>query len=191
MNSAILDPAAPRRWRLDDHGSEYIITIPRKWSWMTFAWEPLFACVLIYLFPQMRQEALQSKFVFGFFLLAALGLLKGWLWNIGGREIVVITTEELRLRRELFGIGPQRKFTLKRVSDLTFQEAQGGEDSRKSGIYFNYSGSLNPFQQRRFGDDLSRNEADELINAITTRFPQLDQCTPDTGHFITLGLNSK
>lgn len=158
---------------------------------MTFAWEPLFTCILIYLFPQFKQDALQSKFVFGFFLLAALGLLKSWLWNIGGREIVIITAEELRLRRELFGIGRQRKFILKRVSDLTFQEAEGGEDGHKSGIHFDYSGSLNPFQQRRFGDELSRNEANELINAITTRFPQLNQCTPDTGHFITLGLKSK
>lgn len=48
-----------------------------------------------------------------------------WLWNIAGTERVTITGTEIRIRKEVAGVGRTRRYPTAGVSDLRVKDEQG------------------------------------------------------------------
>jgi hypothetical protein len=186
VTNATLDPTIPRRWRIDDHGSEFVISIPRKLGWLAIVLELLAVAYFAYEFRRLPE----TYSGFGTWLgpaissLVIIGFMKDFLWSLGGLEIITIKDEQFILRREVFGIGWSRTFDSKKVGGLHFQKAG---NNVKSGVAFEYDSALIT-KGRRFGDDLTEEEADELIAIIIQRFPGLDRAAPQTRHFLTLSI---
>jgi hypothetical protein len=194
MSTAAVAPAR-RRWRIDDHGSVFIVTIKPEWSWLSFISLPLFAVGLTYVLMKYggKLRALGSSYaeqkgsLGGLLLILGIpGLLvfswfAAWLWNLGGCEIVTLGNEELVLRKEIFGIGFNRRFELKRVSDICFFEIDS--DGYFAWITFKYADRFS-FIQRGFGYGIDSEEANVLIDTILVRFPQLSRAAAPPTHLL-------
>jgi len=92
-----------------------------------------------------------------------------WLWNLAGKEVVVIDGESLTLWKAVFGVGPSRRYEAAYVDRL---RASGGSDGSQGpwsgGLAFDYAGST-----VRFGAGLTPDEARDLVALIGDRFPSL------------------
>jgi hypothetical protein len=59
-----------------------------------------------------------ASLVFWIFLGAFIGRM--FLWNIGGKEIIEITPQSIRLRSQIFNLGRTKNYPLERVKNLRF-----------------------------------------------------------------------
>ena len=109
-------------------------------------------------------------------LLVVLGLdlfvlygLYLWFWNMGGKELIIITSEAFFVRREIYGIGITKKFDLNKISDLRPATRDFTLISWKWGmgecIHFSHGSKT-----YGFGKGLEQAEVHYLIQTITKRY---------------------
>ncbi len=106
------------------------------------------------------------------------------LWQLAGREVVVISDDGVVIRHAILGLGPARKFPAEKIdrlyasADQSWLNTWGQRDYR----WFNFRrgrvaldsgktlwGSANTF---RFGTRLDDGEAAQVVGVIVGRFPQ-------------------
>lgn len=94
-----------------------------------------------------------------------------WLWNLAGKEVVVIDGESLTIQKAVLGIGPRKRYEAAYVDRLRVSEDYGGSRGPWAGaLTFDYGGSA-----VRFGAGLTPVEARNVLARIADRFPSLSQ----------------
>lgn len=105
-------------------------------------------------------------------LLAGAGLL----WQLAGREVVLLDGDRLVLRAETLGIGWSREFPIHEVRNLTAtgQVEPGARDRtwRPANLLMTMSFQFRG-KTRRFGWDLGYDEADRVSHAMQQAFSGL------------------
>lgn len=92
-----------------------------------------------------------------------------WLWNLAGKETILMDGEALTIYRTVFGLGPAKRYAAAYVDRLRVSEDSG--DSRgpwSGGLAFDYGG-----RTVRFGAGLTPAEARDVWARIADRFPAL------------------
>lgn len=149
------------------------IIIPRRFDPLLFAFFPLWTAGWISLAVKgyrsgVNQSASSVLAVILFGVVTVL-FLYAWLWNLGGREELNFTITALQHRRVLFGISRTREFRMSRIAEPHFVESVRRAKSRTpSGLGFRYGGD-----QVRIGDNLTQQEAREIVDLVTHQFVQL------------------
>ena len=162
------------RSQLEDAPEGLRIIIPARREW-ELLWGTIWLGVLVYtgndfLFgPQEKEWHFSLNFPsFWFFSISAwivFSHISNWLWVLGGKEIIEITSGTLTTRRDYFGIGFTHRFPLKDVHDLQYVPSEKKGRARiPEGIGFNYRGKL-----RRFGDGLQEAEVSQLLRTLQQR----------------------
>lgn len=101
-----------------------------------------------------------------------------WLWNINGKEIVNISSNELQYIRQVIGFKRSKEYDLSLISKL---RSQGQNNSvfgkRNSMDFWGISGGSVAFDYgkstHRFGAQLDEAEAEYIVNTIKQRFRNL------------------
>ncbi len=116
-----------------------------------------------------------ALFIVGWLLAWTVGgawVVTWLLWTIGGREVLILGTGRLSIRREVFGIGFSREYDLSQVRDLRIAppraRARGNGDMNQGGLCFDYGAKT-----IRFGSGVDEAEARQLIQAMQSRIPSL------------------
>lgn len=92
-----------------------------------------------------------------------------WLWNLAGKETVLIDGEALTIYRTVFGVGTAKRYAAAYVDRLRVAEESGDAQGPWSGgLAFDYDGKT-----VRFGAGLAPAEAREVLARIADRFPAL------------------
>ena len=92
---------------------------------------------------------------------------------LGGRDIVQVSNGVLELRKQAFGLGLSKQYSILEIRDLRFQpEMGGGKSHRDSCIAFDYGAKT-----ITFGDGIDEGEANQLIRTILDRY-RLVQSSP-------------
>jgi hypothetical protein len=87
------------------------------------------------------------------------------LYAIGGREVILVNSQSLTIRTEIFGVGPAKSYRAEQIRNLRFQPALGvGKGRVASRIAFDYGAKT-----IMFGADIDEPEADDLISRIRQR----------------------
>jgi hypothetical protein len=101
-----------------------------------------------------------------------------WLWMLAGRERVVLTTERLRIRYELFGRGFSREFALADVRDLrvSYEPLSWWAASPRARLmWWGIGGGTVLFDHGartvRFGAGVDEAEGELLVRRILERHP--------------------
>lgn len=92
-----------------------------------------------------------------------------WLWNIAGKETVVIDGEALTIYKTVLGLGPAKRYDAAYVDRLRASEDPADSQVPWSGgLAFDYGGNT-----VHFGAGLNSAEAREVLARIADRFPTL------------------
>ena len=119
-------------------------------------------------FENAKRRA-QSILVLVMFGLFTAFMLYRWLWNLGGKEELEFTTSELTYRRLLLGFSWTRVFNMDKIADPRYvPPQQKGRSFRPSGLGFSYDG-----QQVKVCDQLTQEEANQIVAAAIQQFPEL------------------
>ena len=87
------------------------------------------------------------------------------LYAVGGRQVIIASSETLTCRTEVFGLGWGKSYLVREIKNLRFQSTPGtGRGQLASRISFDYGR-----QTIRFGAGLQEAEATELIGRIRQR----------------------
>jgi hypothetical protein len=154
-------PQAIGRAQLQDTPAGLRIVIPAKWRWVTFIGElalvgVIFAAPRAWLLLDTRATAA----IIVFFLLVTV--VRRWLWNVCGKEIVTLSEKKLMVRYEIFSVGWHWSYNLDGVSNFRFAppvDRYWIHEHRT--VAFDYE-----FMPRRFGLYLTAPEAAQLIAVI-------------------------
>ncbi len=95
-------------------------------------------------------------------ILLLVTVVRRWLWDIGGKEIVTLSDKTLNIRYEVFGVGWHSNYNLDGVSNFRFAppiDAYRVHEHRT--VAFDYE-----FMPRRFGSYLAPAEVGQLIAVI-------------------------
>jgi hypothetical protein len=177
-----VEPTQPR-FTLTDEPEGVRITIPIKRRWLFLAFSAVFLCPWAFaLLATLRALLGPGKtgppFLFLVFWLSAWvlgGASVGWacLWNLAGREVVLLRAGAIIVRHEVWGIGRSKEFDLTSVRDLRasaepynpwgFSSGMGLWMGAKSAA-FDYGAST-----YRFGPGLEEAEAKTLVELIRKR----------------------
>lgn len=146
------------------------IIVPRRFNALLFAFFPLWTAGWIsFAVKGYRSGASQSAGALILFTVVTAFFLYEWLWNLVGREELNFTIAGLRHRRVLFGIARTRAFRMNQITEPHFVESVRRSKSRiPSGLGFRYRGD-----QIRIGDNLTQQEAREIVDLVTHQFPPL------------------
>jgi hypothetical protein len=147
------------------------IIVPRRFSPLLFVFFPIwiFTAVMVTVNKPRNDTnlSIESVLVPILFGLAALSFGYPWLWNIGGREELHFTSAGLEYRRVLFGITRTREFPMSLIIEPRFVSSVHRRKSHTpSGLGFNYQG-----EQVRIGDNLTQQEAREIVDLVTNQVP--------------------
>jgi hypothetical protein len=168
------------------------IIIPRRFDLFYCLFLPLWLIGFILLSRNQPPNNRESYLAAGFFVVIALLMLHGWLWNLSGREELDFTADAFTYRRVLFGISRTRTFAMNEISAPRFVGSvrRGMHGTTPSGIRFSYRG-----KQIKFGDHLTQAEAKAVASTISREFPQYSSCWgqfdegfPDSDKPVTLDL---
>jgi hypothetical protein len=106
-------------------------------------------------------------------IFAALGFFIV-LWLATAREVITLDSVELRIRKEILGMGYSRKYAVARVNRIRagcFLDPKAGgkwnNDHVRAALYFDFSGKVHSF-----GHELTMNDAVE-IERVFQAFPHL------------------
>lgn len=92
-----------------------------------------------------------------------------WLWNLAGKETVLIDGEALTIYKTVLGLGPAKRYDAAYVDRLRVAEESGDSQGPWSGgLAFDYGGKT-----VRFGAGLTPAEARDVLARIADRFPAL------------------
>jgi hypothetical protein len=174
-------PSSKRRWRIDGNGSEVVVTIPREFDWIV-ALVPVFYIPFMYVVFSDKQDP-QAVIEIVLLVMVAL-VMKQWLWNLGGTEILTINHELVSVRYELFGLSWTRRAALTEVEGFNWEKRSYGRNGHPSRIALELRDGFWFFSRIRFAARISQSEAEELIDAIHQRFPGLH----NLAHQSSLGL---
>jgi hypothetical protein len=130
--------------------------------------------------------------VLAFFVLFTVSSLYEWLWNIGGKEELNFTATTLQHRRLLFRISRTRNYAMSKIATPRFVASVRRRRSHTpSGLGFTYAG-----KEVRIGDNLTQQEAREIVDLVTKLVPELTRIwgkysegLPEPDEFLTLKLN--
>jgi hypothetical protein len=92
-----------------------------------------------------------------------------WLWNLAGREIITVDRELLSVRRELFGVGQTREYTLSQVSALRPIEMTEQARTKGASVYLPKIALDYGPRTFRFCGAVDEAEARQLIAKIEER----------------------
>ncbi len=98
-----------------------------------------------------------------------------WLWNMAGKELIVLGQQTLAIKSDVLGFGRVREFDLTEVRDLRVDSASSGlaklnwgwsgQMSGAGTIAFDYGAKT-----FHFGSGLDESEARQLIARLSTRY---------------------
>lgn len=187
-----MDQNAPGAARYDirDDFATLRITIPARRSWFTvlflgfwlMGWATgevivggiLLRGILATLGGQTPDVAEGGGMLFlgvwlAFWTVGGAFALVTWLWNLAGKETVLIDGEALTIYRTVFGLGRARRYAAAYVDRLRVSEDSGDSQGASSGgLAFDYGG-----ETARFGAGLPPTEARDVWARIADRFPAL------------------
>lgn len=149
------------------------IIVPGRFDPFLFAFFPLWTALWIGLVVNgnrtgTNQSASSLPPLILFAVVTILFLYK-WLWNLAGREELNFTITGLQHRQVLFGIARTRAFRLNQITEPHFVESvQRAKSHIPSGLGFRYRG-----KQVRIADNLTQQEAGEIVALIIQQFPQI------------------
>ena len=109
----------------------------------------------------------------GIFLLVWLtfwtfgGIMAGrtLLWQLGGKEIVEVSRQGMKISKKFFGIGGVKEYLAREISDLRLAVAD--QESGSRAMMFDYE-----FDTVEFGTDLHPKEAEDILETIQRYYPQ-------------------
>lgn len=174
---AVLAPPSARSVISDDAGA-FRIEIPVNRSafhslFLTF-WLGGWACGEFF---AVRQLLRKPEISANLFLISWLGMwtvfgvmaIWSWFWMLSGREVIRIGSGVLAIRREVFGIGATKEYSLTEIRDLRVgpPEYQSRRNMIPGGtIVFDYGAKT-----YRFGQGVDEAEAKQLVREILSRYP--------------------
>jgi hypothetical protein len=145
------------------------IVVPRRFRLLWALFIPLWIAGWITMAvtnPSGKPQSILGLVVFG---IVTVFMIYHWLWNFSGEEELIFTISELTHRRVLFNISRTHVFIMDRISDPHFVPARTkGKTYTPSGLGFSYDG-----QQVRVCDQLTQDEANEIVKAVVGGFPEL------------------
>lgn len=171
------------------------IIVPRRFNALLFAFFPLWTALWISFavkdYGRGINESASSLLGMVLFGLVSMFFLIAWLWNLAGREELNFTIAGLQHRRVLFGIAGTRTFRMSQIAEPHFVgSVRRGRSRIPSGLGFRYRG-----QRVRIGDNLTQQEAREIVALVTHQFPevasvwsQFAEGLPEPDEFLTLKL---
>jgi hypothetical protein len=96
------------------------------------------------------------------------------LYLIGGREVILVNSESLTKRTEIFGIGPAKSYRVGEMRNLRFQPTSGvGKGRIPNRIAFDYGAKT-----VTFGAGIDEPEANDLISRIRQRCGIVEASAP-------------
>jgi hypothetical protein len=186
-------PAEFRSTITDDEAGGFRITIPVRRFWPLIAFLGFWLCgwavgefaaigTVIFGVPMMKVPPDALIFMLIWLLpwtLAGCLTIYALLWNLTGREVILLDDQTLEVRREVAGITRSRSFALADVRNLRFSPQvynpwSMSESWRHSLQFFGISGGSVAFDYGattyRFGNGLPEIESRRLIKTIRERF---------------------
>lgn len=172
------------RSTITEDGRELRIVIPprRNWFLLLFlsAWLGLWILTQVTVPFQLLETRVFSRemwFLAIWLLMWTLGSVVAlyiWLWNLTGREIVVVDGRDLVLKRDLLGFGRERAYDLAHVANLRVSSVPSIYLDPKAGLHlWGIGGGLLAFdygaKTYRFGNSIDEAEANLLLRSITER----------------------
>jgi hypothetical protein len=87
------------------------------------------------------------------------------LWQLGGKEIVEVSRQEMKISKQYFGIGGVKEYLAREISDLRLSENQGNSGS--NAFEFDYE-----FETVEFGSDLHPSAVEEVLETLRRYYPE-------------------
>ena len=177
------------RVKISDERGNLRIVIPAKRNWFLILFMGFWLCgwaVSEVMIPQQFFKAGMPPSAL-LFVIAWLGAwtvgggfsIYIWLWNVMGKEVVLLDGQSLITRREIGKYGRTKEFTLAQVRDLRRSQSTFNPWDFSSGpevwglgggrIAFDYGA-----RTYRFGTGLDEAEAKQIVSAIQHRFKMQD-----------------
>lgn len=145
------------------------VIVPRRFNALVFAFFPLWTALWVSFAVKDYRRGPSSLLAVLLFGLVTMFFLLAWLWNLAGREELNFTIAGLQHRRVLFGIAGTKVFRMSQIAAPHFvASVRRGKSRIPSGLGFRYRGT-----QVRIGDNLTQQEAREIVDLITQQFPTL------------------
>lgn len=98
-----------------------------------------------------------------------------WLWNIRGKEIITVNSGEISYKKDLFGFGKSREYTLAEIKDMRVIDKPSGPWGAQSyNDFWGFGGGTIGFdygyKTYKIGGGIDEAEAKHIINEIAQRF---------------------
>ena len=87
------------------------------------------------------------------------------LWQLGGKEIIEVSRQGMKISKKYFGIGGEKEYLAREISDLRLAVAD--QESGSRAIMFDYE-----FDTVEFGSDLHPTVVEEVLETLQRYFPQ-------------------
>jgi hypothetical protein len=170
VSSIATVPITKRRWQVEDRGSELLITIPRKWNLSNFLIVSLLLGFGVFVISEYPGALFKAAFVLAFIL-----ALKTWLWLLVGVERISISSEQMATRSAVFGLSWTKRIRFADLIGFGWDKESVGRPGHPSRIVIlKHSDADSIFGTHlTFADDVSKEEASNLVEAIRSRFPSL------------------
>jgi hypothetical protein len=188
MAPKMIEPSTPRA-TISEDGGGLRITIPARRHWFLIIFLAAWLCgwlvgeisVPIRLFdPELGWR--EKLFTAAWTLMWTVGgclFIYVWLWNISGREVVLIDGVSLTIRRHTRVFTRSQSFDLTEVRDLRAAPVATsfGWGLQSAGDFWGLSGGHIVFdygaKTYRFGGGVDEAEARQLVSVIKDRYPTL------------------
>jgi hypothetical protein len=166
------------------------IRSPRRWGPLGFSivqvliWLAMSAFVIVFMKVRWDREFDGSFLVFfiWFVLLTIAGLSRALmlLWDLAGKQIIVISSSAITVSHNLFGLGGSSEYKSEHIRDLRVSQWIKRYNNRlflpfvyqfavfaDTPLAFDYGAKT-----YRFGNNIDESEARQIIAIIHQRFPQ-------------------
>ena len=180
-----VEPTKPR-WRAEEGPGSLRFVIPAKRNWFIVLFLSFWLCgwafgefmVPTHFFDKSRGAGVDLFMVawLGAWTLGGVFAIYVWLWNLMGREIVVVTGPALEIRRAVNNIGHTREFDVAHIRGLRVANQSWNPWDLSSGLRFwGVGGGAIAFdygaKTYRFGGGLDEAEAKQILARITQVIP--------------------
>ena len=149
------------------------IVVPRRFNVFLFVFIPLWIAGWITLTLKGNRDGQRDSVIgLSFFGIVSVLFMYEWLWNLGGKEELEVTSSTLTHRRVLFGIFRTRKYPMERIAAPHFVASKRRRrSSTPSGLGFYYGD-----RKIRVGDNLTQRDAKEIVAMFIRQFPESAKC---------------
>jgi len=98
-----------------------------------------------------------------------------WLWNVAGKERIIINNLHLTIKRDLFGRGREKEYDMTHISNLRVSAQPFNPFNFSASLQFwGIGGGVLAFdygsRTYRFGSGVDEAEANQIINTIKERY---------------------